>query len=102
MLVYNKAEYKVAGLNFHQNKKRIMIETGKNKKWKPRVGIDPIEIDSNMIRTQQIYQAKIEKNNLKDHLHLPFNKELINLGHYNLVLTLRKQTVKKLELIMLS
>lgn len=53
MLVYNKAEYKVEDLNFHQNKKRIMIETGKNKKLKPQVGIDLIEIDSNMIQTQQ-------------------------------------------------
>ncbi len=97
MLVYNKAEYKVEDLNFHQNKKRIMIETGKNKKWKPQVGIDLIEIDSNMIQTQQTYRTKIDKNNLKNHLHL-----LINQDHYNLVLILRKQIVKKLELIMLS
>lgn len=74
-----------------------MIETGKNKKWKPQVGIDLIEIDSNMIQTQQTYRTKIDKNNLKNHLHL-----LINQDHYNLVLILRKQIVKKLELIMLS
>lgn len=102
MLVYNKAEYKVVGLNFHQNKKRIMIETGKNKKWKPQVGIDLIEIDSNMIPTQQTYRTKIDKNNLKNHLHLLINKGLINQDHYNLVLILRKQIVKKLELIMLN